>query len=49
MNDPAACGRGLRQRFLFKSRSQCDAGPNIYVRWVYEQLNHHPYEILPPA
>ncbi len=34
MNDPAASGRGIRQRFSFKSRSQRDAGLCIYVRWV---------------
>ncbi|MCH8313123.1 MAG: hypothetical protein IID17_09085 [Nitrospinae bacterium] len=27
MNDPAASGRGIQQGFLFKSRSQRDAGP----------------------
>jgi len=36
MNDPAASGRGIRQGFLFKNRSQRDAGPNINVQWVYD-------------
>ena len=29
MNDPAASRRGIRQGFLFKSRSQRDAGPEL--------------------
>jgi len=34
MNDPDASGRGIREWFLFKSRSQRNAGLHIYVRWV---------------
>ncbi|MCH8314031.1 MAG: hypothetical protein IID17_13715 [Nitrospinae bacterium] len=48
MNDPAASGRGIRQGFLFKSRSQRDAGPELkHLSLLVNIIKANDYCLLP--